>query len=89
MKLNHFAVHLKLTQHCKSTILQYKVKIEKKRKKQRLQGSGQKNSGSQLEDASTSQRWDNLNIKKMTITDWKTYWQTYGYQRGRWRGGVN
>lgn len=26
---NHFAVHLKLTQHCKSSILQYKIKIEK------------------------------------------------------------
>ena len=26
VKLNHFAVHLKLTQHCKSTILQYKIK---------------------------------------------------------------
>ena len=26
-------VHLKLTQHCKSTILQYKVKIKKKKKK--------------------------------------------------------
>ena len=24
IKLNHFAVHLKLTQHCKSTILQFK-----------------------------------------------------------------
>ena len=24
--MNHFAVHLKLTQHCKSTILQYKIK---------------------------------------------------------------
>ena len=26
VQLNHFAVHLKLTQHCKSTILQYKIK---------------------------------------------------------------
>ena len=26
VELNHFAVHLKLTQHCKSTILQYKIK---------------------------------------------------------------
>ena len=26
--LNHLAVHLKLTQHCKSTILQYKIKIK-------------------------------------------------------------
>ena len=26
VKLNHFAVHLKLT-HCKSTILQYKIKF--------------------------------------------------------------
>ena len=25
--MNHYAVHLKLTQHCKSTILQYKIKI--------------------------------------------------------------
>ena len=33
IKLNHFAIHLKLTQHCKSTILQYKIKkfIQKKR----------------------------------------------------------
>ena len=30
VKLIHFAVHLKLTQHCKSTILQYKIKIKKK-----------------------------------------------------------
>ena len=28
--LNHFAVYLKLTQHCKSTILQYKLKIKLK-----------------------------------------------------------
>ena len=27
---NHFAVHLKLTQHCKSTLLQYKMKILKR-----------------------------------------------------------
>ena len=27
VQLNYFAVHLKLTQHCKSTILQYKIKI--------------------------------------------------------------
>ena len=26
IKLNHFAVHVKVTQHCKSTILQYKIK---------------------------------------------------------------
>ena len=25
--MNHFVVHLKLTQHCRSTILQYKIKI--------------------------------------------------------------
>ena len=30
---NHFAVHLKLLQHCKSTILQYKIKIKLKNKK--------------------------------------------------------
>ena len=30
IKRNHFAVHLKLTQHCKSTILQYKIKIKRK-----------------------------------------------------------
>ena len=29
--LNHFAVHLKLKQHCKSTILQYKIKLKKKK----------------------------------------------------------
>ena len=28
--LIHFAVHLKLIQHCKSTILLYKIKTEKK-----------------------------------------------------------
>ena len=28
VKLNHFAVHLKLIHHCKLTILQYKVKIK-------------------------------------------------------------
>ena len=54
------------------------------RNDQRLSGSGQKNSGSQLEEASTGQRWDNLNIKKiMTIMDW----QIYGYQRGKMGGG--
>ena len=26
---NHFAVHLKLTQHCKSAMLQYKIKSRK------------------------------------------------------------
>ena len=31
IQLNHFAVHLKLTQHCKSTILQYKIKIKLKK----------------------------------------------------------
>ena len=29
--LNHFAVYLKLTQHCKSTTLQYKIKIKGKK----------------------------------------------------------
>ena len=29
--LNHFAVHLKLAQHCKSTILQYKIKIKQRK----------------------------------------------------------
>ena len=28
VNLNHTAVHLKLTQYCKSTTLQYKIKIE-------------------------------------------------------------
>ena len=27
-RLNHLTVHLKLTQHCKSTMLQYKIKVE-------------------------------------------------------------
>ena len=27
MDLNHFAIYLKLTQHCKSTILQLKKKV--------------------------------------------------------------
>ena len=26
VQLNHFAVHLKLTQHCQSTIFEYKIK---------------------------------------------------------------
>ena len=30
VQLNHLAVHLKLTQHCKSTLLQYKIEIKKK-----------------------------------------------------------
>ena len=29
--LNHFAVHLKQTRHCKSTISQYKIKIKFKK----------------------------------------------------------
>ena len=29
--MNHFAVHLRLTEHCKSTIHQYKIKIKQKR----------------------------------------------------------
>ena len=28
IRLNHFTVHLELTQHCKSTMLQYKIKVE-------------------------------------------------------------
>ena len=28
VQLNHFSIHLKLTQHCKSTVLQYKIKIK-------------------------------------------------------------
>ena len=35
MYLSHFAVHLKLTQHCKLTILQFK-KLKKKKKKKTL-----------------------------------------------------
>ena len=34
--LNHFAVHLKLKQHCKSTILQYKIKLKKKKESKAL-----------------------------------------------------
>ena len=30
-QLNHYAVHLKLTQYCQPTILQYKMKIKKDR----------------------------------------------------------
>ena len=33
VQLNHFAVHLKRTQHCKSTTLQYKIKIKYKKRK--------------------------------------------------------
>ena len=33
VQLNHFAVYLKLTQHCKSPILQYKIKLNFKRDK--------------------------------------------------------
>ena len=32
-KLKHFAVYLKLTYYCKSTILQYKIKIKKHKSK--------------------------------------------------------
>ena len=32
VELNHFAAHLKLTQHCKSTILQLKRKKNKLKK---------------------------------------------------------
>ena len=28
--MNHFAVDLKLTQHCKSSLLQYKIKVKRK-----------------------------------------------------------
>ena len=31
VQLNHFAAHLKLTQHFKSTIPQYKIKIKLKK----------------------------------------------------------
>ena len=31
VKLSHFAVCLKLTQHCKSTVLQYKITIKLKK----------------------------------------------------------
>ena len=30
IKMNHFPIHLKLTQHDKSTILQYKINIKLK-----------------------------------------------------------
>ena len=36
--MRQFAVHLKLTQHCQSTVLQYKIKLkhtQKKSKKKR------------------------------------------------------
>ena len=33
--LNHFAIHLKLIQHCKSTIFQYKLKKKKPKKKRK------------------------------------------------------
>ena len=33
VQLNHFGVHLKLTQHCKSTIPQYKIRIHFKKRK--------------------------------------------------------
>ena len=43
IKLNHFAVHWKLTQYCKSALLQYKIKIKLKKgrgiKLQRLVGA--------------------------------------------------
>ena len=32
MYLNHFAVYLQLTQHCKSTILQYKITLKEREK---------------------------------------------------------
>ena len=34
IKLNHFAVYLKLTQHCESTILQFLEKVKLKKKNQ-------------------------------------------------------
>ena len=34
--MNHFAVHLELTQHCKSTILQYKIKVKKVKNKKNV-----------------------------------------------------
>ena len=41
--MNHFAVHWKLTQYCKSALLQYKIKIKLKKgrgiKLQRLVGA--------------------------------------------------
>ena len=30
--MNHFAVHLNLTQHCKSAIPQYKIKVKNKKR---------------------------------------------------------
>ena len=33
MKLSHFAVHLKLTQYCKLTILQFLKKVKKRHKR--------------------------------------------------------
>ena len=35
VKLSHFAVQLKLAQHCKSPILEYKIKIKNYIKKER------------------------------------------------------
>ena len=37
-KLKHFAVYLKLTYYCKSTILQYKIKIKIKKHKSKDRG---------------------------------------------------
>ena len=32
VQLSHSAVYLKLTQHCQSTIFQYKIKVKKRKK---------------------------------------------------------
>ena len=41
-KLNHFAVQLKLMQHCKSTIFQLKKKTWKKKKPKKFQETNSK-----------------------------------------------
>ena len=44
VQLNHFAIHLKLTQHCKPTTLYHKIQIKKnkKQKKQKTKKSSVK-----------------------------------------------
>ena len=54
--MNHFAVHLKLTQHCKSTILQLKKKDKEQSGKKR-KGRHREPSGL-LEEMKTFPMWN-------------------------------
>ena len=49
--MNHFAVHLKLTQYCKLTIFHYKIKNKLKKKKNPMQEVGRGRPGHMLNNA--------------------------------------